>query len=396
VRSIDPAEEDFADLEPLAAAIGRAQVVQLGEPSHGAGSAFSAKGRLVKFLHARLGFDVLIWESGLYDVSLAQAAMRAGEDPVAAAGRGIFALWAQAAECRPLFEYIGATQSTSRPMEMAGFDLQVTADGSTARFADDLRAFVDALGETALRARAAALAEPALAARSRLFASRFRDERDLRTVTAGAARLRALILARRSSFDAIRGRLETEFMVRALGDMAADAALRFESARAPQATTERESRRDALNAANLIWLLRKRYAGRKAVIWAHNAHVMAAGYAPGFHDVHLPPRPGDMVPTGALLRRMLGARVYTLGLTAYEGEEGFATGGPRTPIPPAPQGSLEARLHDLSRPYAFVNLRGAPPSAMRAPKFETVAVADPGGVYDGVLFIDRMFPATRG
>src|SRR5687767_10978225 len=56
IRSIDPNDENFSDLEPLAAAIGSARVVQLGEPSHGAGSSFAAKARLIKFLHRRLGF----------------------------------------------------------------------------------------------------------------------------------------------------------------------------------------------------------------------------------------------------------------------------------------------------------------------------------------------------
>src|SRR5215470_11480252 len=83
VRSIDAADEDFNDLEPLIDAIGSARVVGLGEPSHGAGSGFAAKVRLVKFLHQRMGFDVLAWESGLYDVGLTRAAMRSKEeDPV--------------------------------------------------------------------------------------------------------------------------------------------------------------------------------------------------------------------------------------------------------------------------------------------------------------------------
>src|SRR3989337_1173277 len=63
VRTIDAADEDFRDLEPLIDAIGSAHVVQLGEPSHGSGGSFAAKVRLVKFLHQRMGFDVLAWES---------------------------------------------------------------------------------------------------------------------------------------------------------------------------------------------------------------------------------------------------------------------------------------------------------------------------------------------
>ena len=76
VRTIDAIDEDFSDLEPLADAIGSARVVQLGEPSHGAGSCFAAKARIVKFLHQRHGFDVLIWEFGIMTSRLAQAGMR--------------------------------------------------------------------------------------------------------------------------------------------------------------------------------------------------------------------------------------------------------------------------------------------------------------------------------
>lgn len=86
-------DEDFSDLEPLLDAIGSARVVQLGEPSHGAGSAFAAKVRLIKFLHQRMGFDVLAWESGLYDVESSEAGLRAGVDAVASAQRGIFPVW---------------------------------------------------------------------------------------------------------------------------------------------------------------------------------------------------------------------------------------------------------------------------------------------------------------
>ena len=50
LRSIDPNDKDFSDLEPLVKAIGNARIVQLGEQTHGDGATFLAKTRLIKFL----------------------------------------------------------------------------------------------------------------------------------------------------------------------------------------------------------------------------------------------------------------------------------------------------------------------------------------------------------
>jgi hypothetical protein len=65
LRSADPNDADLSDLEPLARASGNARVVQLGEQSHGDSATFTMKCRLIRFLHERLGFDVLAFESGL-------------------------------------------------------------------------------------------------------------------------------------------------------------------------------------------------------------------------------------------------------------------------------------------------------------------------------------------
>lgn len=43
IRSIDPNDDDFADLAPLKKILGDARVVQLGEQSHGDGATFYAK-----------------------------------------------------------------------------------------------------------------------------------------------------------------------------------------------------------------------------------------------------------------------------------------------------------------------------------------------------------------
>ncbi len=62
VRSIEPGDEDLSDLQPIATKIGDARLVILGEDTHGDGETEKAKVRMIKFLHEKMGFDVIAWE----------------------------------------------------------------------------------------------------------------------------------------------------------------------------------------------------------------------------------------------------------------------------------------------------------------------------------------------
>jgi len=401
VRSIDAADEDFSDLEPVAKAVGTAQVVALGEPGHGAGSGFAAKVRLIKFLHQRMGFDVLVWESGLYDVALSQAGMRGADTALAAARRGIFRLWSDAEQVQPLLDYVKASQGTIHPLIMTGFDMQVTADGVVQHFAADLSAFIQRLPDAELKNKMAALADQALAARERLFASNFAAEGDLTALDDAAAQMMALMRDKRAMLLKAHDAAATDWMEHWIENMRIDARNRYQARHSPGPSVEMENRRDARNFENLRWLIEQAYSGHKFIIWAHDVHVMKAGYAPDFRTVHVTPQPGDMKPTGAWLAGLLQDRLYTIGMTTYQGSDQII-GGPGTTIAPAVADSLEARLHALGQPFVFLDLRSAPPAApirkplsVRAPKYDTISVPDIGKVYDGLFFIDQMTPATK-
>ena len=90
VRSIDPDDTDFSDLEFLHETLGGARVVLLGEADHGGGSDLMAKTRLTKFLHQRMGFEVVAFEAGLHSSAVAWRALQTEMDPREAVLKGLF------------------------------------------------------------------------------------------------------------------------------------------------------------------------------------------------------------------------------------------------------------------------------------------------------------------
>jgi erythromycin esterase len=438
IRTLDPGAQDFGDLEPLAAAIGTARVVQLGEPSHNAGTCFAAKVRLITFLHQRLGFDVVVWESGIYDVELVEAGLHAGMDPAAAAQRGILRNWSGSEECRPLFAYAQGSHLTARPLAMAGFDSTLTSP--FANLAAELRKYAAALGPESLRREAIPATEELIQAFTALTAyvegldainaelttataiarrdALARWEREtgaplrphgamLERFKAAHSNVAALLRAHQGEFARIGGHRRSGFMDRVVDSLSARAVNLYERlgtdvTPSTDGGLAEQNRRDAQNAENLRWIIEQGYPDRKVIVWAHNAHVMNAYYeAPRWKTIRLDPATNTMKPHGVFLADWLGRDLYTIGFSAYEGEDGWKGLG-ASRIPAAREGSVEGRLKRLGHPYAFLDLRAArgaghPLSGtqvIRVPKYDEVEIPDVARPYDGLFFIARMERAT--
>ena len=105
--------------------------MQLGESGHGVAEFDLAKVRVIEYLHEELGYDVIAFESSVFECDHAQRAV-ATLSAEQMMGACIFGVW-HAAETRSLFEYIKQTQSTARPLVLAGFDSQTSSYTANAR-----------------------------------------------------------------------------------------------------------------------------------------------------------------------------------------------------------------------------------------------------------------------
>ena len=364
VRSVDPADEDWSDLAPLAESIGAARIVQIGEASHSAGTDFATKVRLIKFLHEKMGFDVLVWESGLFDCREMDTALRSDVPVVDAARKGAFTIWVTE-ETMPLFEYARKTWLTDRPLRMAGFDEQFSSKNAPTRFLAKLNAFFDAVGPdfpgNGIRKDLGELAA--------LMESRTLNPDSYKKVAPAISAAIEAIDAGGPRASRFRDPLEIAFFRRTLKDLqvfSASSAARntpeFAKGLEDPAVRDKNNAfwnaRDAQNAENMKWLLEEYFRGRKLIVWAHNGHVMSCYYNKDWRSLTLKKPEGAIVPMGVFLKESLGLDVYTIGLTGYSIEKGSLGPGAKDFVPPAPPaGSIEDLCHRTGQPHLFIDLR---------------------------------------
>jgi erythromycin esterase len=404
VRAVDPADDDFSDLQPFRQVIGNARIVLLGEQTHDDGITFLAKTRLIKFLHQEMGFDVLTWESGLYEVAKAWELIEGGADPATAMRRAISPAWTNVEETRALFEYIGAVARTTRPLAVAGFDCQFTGTISRDFLVSDLRAFLQKIGlDTTIVNAGTPLAVGldamvANTSRRRVADLVAPDSVFVDALSELQQRVASAAAPDRSGRRAFWAQLLTSLRQEALKLRA-----QLDSHDSTATREERESAfrrqwnlRDAQMTENLLWLAREGYPGRKIIGWAATAH---AARSPDDVDTRMPddPRRGT-TPMGQWMWEALGQELYVLGFTAYD----LAAFEQAPNSDQSEEVEFEELMHAAGLEFAIVDFRRLPPGGewLREPIISR-PMANWGmkarwpRVLDGMFYMREWRPATR-
>jgi erythromycin esterase len=338
LRSIDPSDRPYDDLGPVGGTIGPARIVLLGEQTHGEGSTFLAKTRLISYLHERLGFDVLAMESDMFACERAGDAIRAGRPAREMFEASVFNVWTGSAEFSPLIDYVERTRATTSPLELTGFDLQLSGRLSTDRLVKDLSR---ALPDPAAARRMLDVISTMTTSMTR-FAKVTKPERDAFYAAAADAQV---LLDARSDGD---GR----FLAQVLRSVVRNARFWWEADFAKPVPAIMNIR-DAQMADNLLWLARERYPGRKIIVWAATSHASRNRQL-----IRPPISDAEMVPMGHRLWQELGRETYVVAFTSARGRFGSWRGSASDLALPRP-GSLEDAFDRTGVEAAFLDLRAS-------------------------------------
>jgi len=375
------ADHDFSDLDFLRTHVGDMRVVQLGESAHGVAEFSRLKVRLVKYLHERLGFDVIALEGAVYEcfmTNLLVATEHAGE----LMWRCVPAFW-RTAEMLTLFEYVKATHASGRPLKVAGFDPQITAArGVVTRplFLRDAVATFNSTYASAVAHLDSTFLEGDFKKSLELFLPQYEAlvdslEMHQETVAAAfAAEPWRAVLARQTAWSTARLIEQSEAVGLAAGIAVRDGAM----------------------ADNLDVILEALFPGERVITWAHNYHVAA-----GLGDSDNPGEPAGVVTMGVQAEQRHPGDLYTVGLYMLAGRAADPFGGHYDVTEPTNLG-VEQVLASARRKYVFVDLASRSDSEGTSWMFEESVARSwgefdvrlvPHEHYDGIMLLRDVTPA---
>tara|TARA_B100000809_G_scaffold119529_1_gene117789 strand:+ start:19719 stop:21044 length:1326 start_codon:yes stop_codon:yes gene_type:complete len=301
---VDNNNENFEHYESLKLLLKDIEIVMLGEASHGDGTTYETKIKLIKYLHKEMGFDLLVFEGGFYDCQKAWNQIKAGEDVRVSLARSITFLWSTTKDFKPLVNYIDENKNSANPLIISGFDNQWTGKTSAKFYLEDLKKFLNKTNQELMKSEDWTHLETSLQYLSEWKYKELKKDKSTKDTVCINTLINSIASVKKDSLS-----LFWRANLKSTKSYIID-------------SKYKKDLRDKQMADNLI-RLKEQHPNKKIICWGATSHFLFNST-----EIKLKGFPFNIIDNyyeklpmmGHYIKQKYGSKVYTIGFTTFEGE----------------------------------------------------------------------------